>query len=37
LTVLFRIKNLSYDKSISTAFENLKEKLDEFDAKGKST
>lgn len=30
MTVLFGLKNKSYDESIATVFSNLKEKLDEY-------
>ena len=30
MTVLFRMKNHSYDTSIASSFANLKEKLDEY-------
>ena len=31
MTMLFRMKNLSHDDSISSVFSNLKEKLEEYD------
>jgi len=30
LTVLFRMKNLSHDDSITSSFANLKEKMEEY-------
>lgn len=31
MTILFRMKKLSHDDSISSVFSNLKEKLEEYD------
>ena len=33
MTVLFRMKNLSHDDSITSSFANLKEKLEEYENK----
>jgi len=31
MTMLFRMKNYSYDDSMASTFSNLKKKLDEYD------
>ncbi|KEQ56795.1 hypothetical protein SCCGRSA3_02557 [Marine Group I thaumarchaeote SCGC RSA3] len=35
MTILFGLKNKSYDESITTVFSNLKEKLEEHKGKSK--
>jgi len=36
MTVLFQMKNLSHDESITPSFANLKEKLEEYENKEES-
>jgi len=34
MNILFQMKNLTHDDSMSSSFANLKEELDEFETKG---